>query len=139
MKSVSRVLFGAIVVVAASQFGASALAQDAMVAGAPIYKRVLLENAKIRVMEAVFKPGDTIATHSHPDHFVYVASGGTLRIWGADGKFSDVTAETGQALWLDAQSHTAKNIGTTEIKLVVTELKPAPKEEKKTEEKPAGK
>ena len=105
----------------------AALAQDAFKVGPHIYK-VLLENERVRVMEARFKPVDSIAMHSHPDHFVYVQSGGKLHVTGADGKAQALELKAGEVLWLPAQSHMGKNIGTTEIVLIVSELKePAPK------------
>jgi beta-alanine degradation protein BauB len=101
---------------------AAARAQDPVKVGPNIYK-VLFENERVRVSQATFKPGDAIPMHSHPDHFVYVKSGGTLEVTGSDGKAQDVAFKAGEVLWLPAQSHAGKNVGTTEIVLIVSELK----------------
>lgn len=63
----------------------SALAQDPIKVGPNIYKK-LFENNRIRMLEVTFAPGDSIAFHSHPDHAVYVVTGGTLRVTTSEGK-----------------------------------------------------
>ena len=107
--------------------GKDALAQDPVKVGPKIYK-VLLENERIRVCEARFHVGDSIPMHSHPDHSVYVQSGGTLEVTGSDGKSQPLELKAGEVLWLPAQAHKGKNIGKSEVVLIVSELKePAPK------------
>jgi quercetin dioxygenase-like cupin family protein len=60
--------------------------------------------------------------HSHPDHFVYVVTGGKLKITAGD-KVTDADLAPGQVLWIPAETHSAVNTGTTEVRAVVTELK----------------
>lgn len=96
---------------------------DPLVVGPNIYKFVF-ENDHVRVLEVGFKPGDSIKMHSHPDHLVYVISGGKLKITPTEGAAKDFDLKAGQAVFLNAQSHAAENIGKTPIKLVVVELKP---------------
>ena len=108
-----------------------AFAQDPIKVGPNIYK-VVHENDRVRVLEIRFKPGDSIAMHSHPDHYVIVTSGGTLQLSKPDGTKSDITAKAGEVLWIPAESHAAKNTGTTEIVGYVNELKePKPAKEVK--------
>ncbi|MBI3871742.1 MAG: cytoplasmic protein [candidate division Zixibacteria bacterium] len=98
----------------------SAWAQDPVKVGPNIYK-TLFENERVRVCQATFKPGDTMA-------FVYVKSGGKLQVGTPDGKSQDLDLKAGDVLWLPAQTHKGKNIGTTDVVLIVNELKePAPK------------
>jgi quercetin dioxygenase-like cupin family protein len=105
----------------------AAHAQDPVKVGPNIYK-TLFENARVRVCQATFQPGDSMPMHSHPDHYVYVKSGGTLQVTGSDGKSQDIEMKAGDVLWLPATSHKGKNIGKTEVVLIVNELKePAPK------------
>ncbi|OGC76431.1 MAG: hypothetical protein A2Z27_02200 [candidate division Zixibacteria bacterium RBG_16_50_21] len=107
------------------------LAQDPLKVGPNIYKLVT-ENARIRVLEVTFKPGDQIASHSHPDHLGYVLSGGSLKITNAAGKATDMTAKAGDTFWIPAETHSAVNTGKTEVKILVVELKePAPAPAKK--------
>lgn len=99
-------------------------AQDPLVAAPEMY-RLLFENERVRVMEVAFQPGQKIAAHSHPDHFVYVAEAGTLRLFKPDGTSSDAELSVGMVVWIPAETHWAENIGTTVVRLVVTELKSA--------------
>ncbi len=97
-------------------------AQDALKVGPGVYK-LLFENERIRVLEITFKPGDKIASHSHPDHVIYVLSEGALKITRADGKITEVNAKPGQVMWTAAETHSAVNPGKTELKAIIVELK----------------
>jgi quercetin dioxygenase-like cupin family protein len=104
----------------------TAAAQDPLKVAPEMY-RLLHENDRVRVMEVTFKPGGKIAKHSHPDHMIYAVSGGKLKIHHSEGEPVDADIKTGDVLWLAAESHWAENTGTTEVRLLVTELKePAP-------------
>jgi quercetin dioxygenase-like cupin family protein len=100
------------------------MAQDPLVVAPEMY-RLLFENERVRVMEVTFQPGQKIAPHSHPDHYVYVAEAGKIRIFSPDGTSTDADLQVGQVLWLPAQTHWAENIGTTTVRLIVNELKDA--------------
>ncbi len=107
-------------------FGGMVHAQDPVKVGPTIYK-LLFENDRIRIMEIAFKPGDKMGTHSHPDHFVYILAAGKLKITKADGKVADVDAKIGEVIWSPAETHSAVNPGTTELRALVVELKEAKK------------
>lgn len=106
---------------AVSQTG---LAQDPLKAAPTMYKKHF-ENERVRVLEVTFKPGETIAVHSHPDHTLYAITGGKLAIT-AGGKTQEVDIAAGQVMWTSAETHSAKNTGTTTLRVLVTELKEAP-------------
>ncbi len=89
---------------------------------APDMYKLKFENEKVRVMEVTFQPGQSIAEHSHPDHFVFVEEGGQLTIT-SEGTPNVADLKQGDVVWLTAQSHSAVNTGTTVVKLLVTELK----------------
>jgi beta-alanine degradation protein BauB len=115
-------------VVAAAVLGLAlyrATAQDPL-AVAPDMYRLLLDNERVRVMEVTFKPGQKIASHSHPDHCMYVAEAGKLRISKPDGSSSEVELQLGQVVWVPAETHWAENIGQTTVRIVVHELKSPP-------------
>ena len=101
----------------------SLYAQDPVVVASNVYKSVLLENERVRVIEVSFKPGESAPTHSHPEHFVYVIAGGKLKITNSEGKVLDAELKNGDVLWLPAETHSAVNTGDTEIRLIVNELK----------------
>jgi quercetin dioxygenase-like cupin family protein len=118
-----RVLVAAVFVCLALVLTAgTAMAQDPLTVGPNIYHKIF-ENARVRMMEVMFAPGDSIAFHAHPDHAVYVVNGGTLRVTESNGTSMVAELKPGQPLWFDATTHAAKNIGTTPMKLLVVELK----------------
>lgn len=99
-----------------------ALAQDPIATGPNIYKMVF-ENERVRLLEVTFQPGDSIGIHSHPDHAVYTLMPGSLAIYEVGGKPMEITMKAGDAAFLPAQAHSAKNIGKTAMKVLVVELK----------------
>jgi quercetin dioxygenase-like cupin family protein len=82
----------------------------------------LMENERVRIFKAVFKPGDTAKMHHHPDHVVYVLKGGNLKLTSED-KTDNLTLEDGKALFLNEQVHEAQNVGQSTVELLVVELK----------------
>ena len=118
-----RILVASVVsVVFCLSLASVSFAQDPLVVGGKLYKK-LFENDRIRAMEVQLKPGDEIAKHSHPDHMVYVVSPGQLTLSYPDGKSNKVDVKMGEVMWTAAESHSGKNTGTTDIKLLVVELK----------------
>lgn len=61
--------------------------------------------------------------HSHPDHVVYVLKGGKAQLTYPSGKVDVMDLETGEALFMDAQSHEIVNLGDSDLDMVVFELK----------------
>lgn len=84
---------------------------------------VKLDNPRVRVFEAILKPGEKEALHSHPSTIVYIIDGGKLRNHAADGTVGDVELRAGDTLYRDPLTHWAENVGNTTIRLVVVELK----------------
>ena len=99
-----------------------AWAQDPAVVNAKSIQ-VELENSRVRVLEAVLKPGDREQLHSHPAYVVYVISGGRIRSHGTDGKATETEFVTGETVYRDPLTHWAENIGSTTIHLILVELK----------------
>ena len=81
-----------------------------------------MENDQLRVLNAIFKPGNKAVMHHHPDHLVYVVEGGKMKLT-SQGKTDTLELKAGDAIFLKAQSHEAENIGKTTITLLVVELK----------------
>jgi quercetin dioxygenase-like cupin family protein len=115
-----RTMFAAMVLLFIAA-GVSA-AQDPLSVGGGMYKKVF-ENERIRVMEVTFKPGESIAVHSHPDHFVYALTGGMLSVSVVGGKTEEMNLKPGDTGWMPAQSHSAKNNSKSTLKVLVVELK----------------
>ncbi len=106
-------------------FAGAAMAQDPLKVGAGVYT-LAFENERTRVCDIQFEPGEKVATHSHPDHMVYVLSAGTLEISKPDGSKSVVEATPGQILWIPAETHWAQNVGKTTLHAIVVEFKEKP-------------
>ena len=102
--------------------GTLAVAQDPAVVANSVYHKKL-ENKRVRVFEIVFKPGQAIPMHKHPDHVVYVVTAGTLEIEEKGKKPIKLSGKPGDTFFLPAQSHKAKNVGKTLMKAVVVELR----------------
>ena len=100
-----------------------AFAADPLEVAPDMYKKNF-ENDRVRVMTVTFAPGQSIPEHSHPDHFVYVLETGTVKITNSTGNVTDMTPKVGDVLWIPAETHSAVNTGSTEVKLLVVELKP---------------
>jgi ketosteroid isomerase-like protein/quercetin dioxygenase-like cupin family protein len=99
-------------------------AQDAAKVGPDVYK-CILENDMVRVCEVTFKPGASVAVHSHPQHLVYVITPGKLKITPVGAAPVEVDFKPGQAVWSPAETHSAINAGKTELRGLVVELKEA--------------
>lgn len=95
--------------------------KDPMKVASNVY-RFLNENERVRVLEVVFKPGESAPMHHHPEHVVYVLKGGRLRLT-SQGKTDDLDLTAGSVVFLKEQNHEAKNVGDSTIDLLVVELK----------------
>ncbi|MES2811800.1 MAG: cupin domain-containing protein [Bacteroidota bacterium] len=98
-------------------------AQDPPIVAPNIYKRVALDNERARVMDVEIAAGEVVPWHTHPDHVLYVLSGGKIEITDKDKLPVSMDLNVGDVLFIPAVTHTAKNIGTTTIKIIVTEIK----------------
>jgi beta-alanine degradation protein BauB len=86
-----------------------------------VYK-LKMENDRVRVFDVTFKTGDKAVMHQHPDHVVYVLEGGKMKLT-SEGKIDILELKGGDAIFLNAQSHEAENIGQSTLELLVVELK----------------
>ena len=86
---------------------------------------VVFENDRVRVLEYRDAPGEKTTPHQHPDSIMYTLSSFTRRLIGGEGETRDVTLEAGETRWLDAQTHSGENIGTTATHVLFVELKEA--------------
>jgi len=90
---------------------------------APNVYTVLFENERVRLLEARLRPGDSSAMHSHPDYLVYGLGDSKVTFTSASGESADVELKAGQTMWRDAEEHSAKNLGTTDVVALLFELK----------------
>lgn len=84
--------------------------------------KLIMENDRVRVFKATFKPKEKAEMHHHPDHVVYVLKEGKMKIT-SEGKSNLLDLKENQAMFLKAQDHEAENIGDTTVEMLIVELK----------------
>jgi mannose-6-phosphate isomerase-like protein (cupin superfamily) len=106
--------------VRADSFGASPQAT----AKSQTTAKVVLENARVRVRDVTFPPGDTpMHTHELP-HVGVVIQGGTLVFKYPDGKSETAKLDAGGAGFREANvTHQPVNTGSTPVRVIEVELK----------------
>lgn len=108
-------------------FGAAsdtAQAQDPLKVEPRSY-RVVLENAKVRVLEYTSRPGLGVcgaAKHSHPDHVAIALTPAKVKVT-QDGKTFVAQLQAGEAIWDPAATHVAENIGGSGTRFLLIEIK----------------
>ena len=104
------------------------------VSAAPAHHRVLLENGRVRVLEAEIGPGERTAVHTHRWPAVhYVVSWSDFVRRDADGAVLMDTGAVGPggsrppALWGDPlPPHSLENVGSAPLRVISVELKAPP-------------
>jgi quercetin dioxygenase-like cupin family protein len=85
---------------------------------------VVFENERVRVLEYRDEPGAKTSPHDHPDSVMITLSGFDRRLAVGD-QTREVTLGQAEIRWLDAQTHSGENIGSTPTHVVFVELKGA--------------
>lgn len=85
--------------------------------------KVIFENDRVRVLEYRDEPSQKTSPHEHPDSLMYTLSSFQRRLIGGSGESRDVALESGEVRWLDAQTHSGENIGSTPTHVLFVELK----------------
>ena len=102
----------------------AATAQD-LAATAGKDANVLLDNAKVRVIELKIAPGGSTGMHAHGDHIVYFLADSQARQANPDGTYRDRQIKAGEIQWGEPITHDTRNTGTTPAHALIIELKPA--------------
>jgi mannose-6-phosphate isomerase-like protein (cupin superfamily) len=88
--------------------------------------KVVLENDKVRVKEAIFVPGDKkpgMHTHEYP-HVGVIIDGGTLQFNYRDGKSETMELKRGGVGYREANvTHEAVNLGKSTMRVIEVEVK----------------
>jgi len=87
------------------------------------HMKVLLDNEKVQVMQVEIAPGTVIPMHQDPENVGYVLSGGKMEVTKEGKEPMVMDLNEGEAMYMPAESHMLKNVGTTTVKLVVTTMK----------------
>jgi hypothetical protein len=96
--------------------------QDALEVAPHIY-RVVLENDQVRVLSFVTRSGEAWGLHSHPDSVVVSLTEYMVRNVIPGGLPTERRSMPGDVRWIPATAHTGENIGNTEMRGMLIELK----------------
>lgn len=127
MKSVLQVVVATVVLGVAGGGATRASAQDSPlshVAEPGVYK-VISENAHFRVVQAVWKPGQRDAPHSHPATAVYYQTSCTMQAFGPDGspRGGGPIGEGTVFVQDPIAAHAVQNTGSKECRVLIFERK----------------
>ena len=124
-KVVAAVFCLGILTGAAGTVVALAWSQSAAVAATRNSSKIVLENDKVRVKEAIFMPGEKPGMHTHQfAHVGVVIDGGTLKFNYPDGKTETLELKRGGAGYREANViHEAVNMGKTPVRVIEVEVK----------------
>jgi beta-alanine degradation protein BauB len=103
----------------------SANAQDAAKVQAQSY-RIAFENDRLRVLDYNSRPTMGVCgsgMHSHPAHLTVLLSAGKVRIRTPDGKVDHVELPLGTVFWSEAETHEVENVGGSNLRSLIIELK----------------
>lgn len=86
------------------------------------FSKVLSDTLNVQMYEFTMKPGDSVGLHQHLDHSVYVLQGGKLMLYINGTDAVEMELESGVGFVAGPLKDAAKNIGETNIKLLLTEI-----------------
>ncbi len=94
---------------------------DAVTVGPDLYK-VVADTLGIRMVEVLYKPGDSSALHWHPDYAVYAIEGGAATFYAKDGSSMVNEMKQGVTMIRPGEWHSVKNNGKTNIHVMLVEV-----------------
>lgn len=86
---------------------------------------VVFENDQVRVLDYRDQPGDKTHEHTHPAFVLYAVGPFKRRIHLPGGKVLTREFKGGETMWSDPQTHIGENVGDTETRVIIVELKAA--------------
>jgi quercetin dioxygenase-like cupin family protein len=102
-------------------FGSAVHAQDVCKSN-PTHCKVLTDTAGVKMMLITLKPGEKLATHTHPWNFGYVLKGGLYKWTYSDGKTESAQMKEGDSFaGAPEGTHHSWNAGKTTIQFVLYE------------------
>ena len=105
-------------------FGAAAAETASTAAGST--RRVVLENDAVRVVGFSSAPGSGVCgagRHWHPAHLTVFFTPGRVRVRRPDGSVALSERKAGEALWFPASEHEVENVGDSELRTMIVEVK----------------
>lgn len=83
----------------------------------------VLDNERVRVFQANFKPGDKVGLRNYPNHLMYMLTNGTLVFAPAGRTAYEVTFKAGEAMWFPPLARATENLSDQEVRVLVVEFK----------------
>lgn len=94
---------------------------DATKVASKFYK-VIKDSLNIRLVMVDYKPGATSKMHSHPDLAMYALAPAKAEFTTKDGTKRVMTVDKGMVAIIPADTHSVKNVGNTDVKVVLVEV-----------------
>jgi len=110
----------------AAQMGASSAGAQDPSKVMPRAFRVVLENDKVRVLEFTSRPGMGICgegMHSHPARLNVALNGWKSLVCRPGGASRENERKDGEVFWRDAETHKVENVGKTNSRVLMGEVK----------------
>jgi len=85
--------------------------------------QVKFENDRVRVLELRLQPGQREKQHTHPQYVLYALTDYRVRNTNADGTIRVYDRKAGDVFWGEPITHSGENIGATEVRALIVELK----------------
>ena len=99
-----------------------ALAQDSGPRSGSLYRQVM-DNERVRVFQANFKPGDKLPSRNYPTHLLVTLTDGTLVFTPADRTGYEVSFKAGETMWFPPLTRATENDSDKEVRVLVVEFK----------------
>ena len=90
---------------------------------APGHYKLVFENDRVRVLMFTSRPGEKWGLHEHPDQISIALAEYDIRNVIPGNPPTELHRKPGDVRWIPATAHTGENIGSTEARSVVIELK----------------
>lgn len=110
-------------------FPLTVMAQDPVKVSPELYK-VVIDNASVRALDVHIPAGAKSPMHSHPASVISAFTACKIKFTSSDGKTREAEFKPGDAVWRDAETHAAENVGSAECHALQIELKTASKKAK---------
>ena len=85
---------------------------------------VRFENDQVRVLELRLKPGEAEGFHTHPQYLLYALTEYRVKNTAADGTSKIFERKAGDIFWGGPITHKGENVGNTDVRALIVELKP---------------
>jgi quercetin dioxygenase-like cupin family protein len=92
---------------------------------APESYKVTSENKYVRVLDIHLKASAKVPMHSHPGYVAVALTPCKVRFTTPDGKTQEAEFKPGEAVWREAESHSAESLNSSECHALNIEVKGA--------------